>query len=293
MKERTELAIEITKALSRALEICNSTADIGYLHGSATNELRDLLLRNKEMVTDLLRELEQLRVQNLLLEKQKSEAEKRIDVTTLGKENRQLKAELDLLNERLAESEAKFKKYRYRYENLEQHNMSLSSAFTASSNLHETLDFSEVVKTAHEILWNLIASPVFAIFIYDERTKELSLISGEGLENKFASNCIKEPTGMMAQALDELEAQYIEGTTKGDPLACIPLVLDNERVIGLIAIYEVEQHKGGISESDKELFELIARQTATAFTSSRVYGETVKKLKATESFLNLIKPAST
>jgi hypothetical protein len=58
----------------------------------------------------------------------------------------------------------------------------------------------------------------------------------------------------------------------------------------MVTVYEIEAHKGGLSDLDKELFELLANQTATAMTSSRVYSETVKKLKSMESFLNLIKP---
>jgi hypothetical protein len=59
----------------------------------------------------------------------------------------------------------------------------------------------------------------------------------------------------------------------------------------LITIYEIEQHKGGLSALDKELFDLLASQTATALTSSKVYSETIKKVKSMESFINLIKPA--
>jgi GAF domain-containing protein len=62
-------------------------------------------------------------------------------------------------------------------------------------------------------------------------------------------------------------------------------------VIGLITVYEIEPHKGQLSELDKELFDMLATQTATALTSSQVYSETVKKMKSMESFIKLITPA--
>lgn len=99
-----------------------------------------------------------------------------------------------------------------------------------------------------------------------------------------------EPTGMIAEALQAGTSVFLEGVTTGDPLACVPLKVDVRGVVGLVVIYAIEEHKGGLTDLDKELFELLANQTATAMTSSRVYSETVKKLKSMESFLSLIKP---
>ena len=94
---------------------------------------------------------------------------------------------------------------------------------------------------------------------------------------------------MIAEALSEGTSMFVEGATSADPLACVPLKIE-ERVVGLVTVYEIEKHKECLSDLDKELFELLANQTATAMTSSRVYSETVKKLKSMESFLSLIKP---
>jgi GAF domain-containing protein len=84
-------------------------------------------------------------------------------------------------------------------------------------------------------------------------------------------------------------ALFVEGVAAANPLACVPLKIE-DRLVGLVAVYRIEEHKAGLSDLDKELFELLANQTATAMMSSRVYSETVKKLKYMESFLSLIKP---
>ena len=96
--------------------------------------MRELVRRTKVLAMKLMRNNEQLRVQNLLLERQKAEAEQRLDCSRLGKENEQLKAELELLNSRLNDIEQKSAKFRRRYEDIEQYNMALSN------------DYSETVK---------------------------------------------------------------------------------------------------------------------------------------------------
>lgn len=279
--------VEIQKLFARSEELANSSSDTNLMSA----ELREVIRRTRELAVELMRDNEQLRVQNLLLERQKLEAEQRLDHTRLGKENEQLKAEVELLNKRLSEIENKSMKYRRRYEDIEQHNMALSNIYVASTQLHATLDFSEVVRTASEILWNLIAAPVFAIFLRDEKTGDLMLVGGEGVEGRFPGDRLHEPEGMIAESLAEGVSLFIDGEVSGDPLACVPLKVEERGVVGLITIYEIEQHKGGLSDLDKELFDLLASQTATAMTSSRVYSETVKKLRSMESFINLIKPA--
>jgi hypothetical protein len=280
-------AVEMKNLFARTEELCNS---YGEADSEISIELRDLVRRTKELAVELLRDNEHLRIQNLLLEKQKLEAEQRLDASRLGKENEQLKSELDLLNQRLSQMEASSKKFRRRYEDIEQHNMALSNVYIASTQLHSTLDFTEVVRTANEILWNLVAAPVFAIFLRDDRTGDLMLVGGEGIEGRFPNGKMHEPTQMISDALNEGQSLFIDGETKGDPLACIPLRIEDRGIVGIITVYEIEHHKGSLSDLDKELFDLLASQTATAMTSSRVYTETLKKLKSMESFINLIKP---
>ena len=258
-------------------------------HASDTQAMKELFRRTKELTIELMRDNEQLRVQNLLLERQKMEADQRFDNSRLGKENEQLKAELEMLNARLADIEKKSQKFRRRYEDIEQYNMALSNVYIAANQLHSTLDFTAVVKMAEEILWNFVASPCFAIFLRDEKTSDLKLVGGQGIDGRFPSDVIHEPQGMIAEALNDGMSLFVEGVTSADPLACVPLKIE-DRVVGLVTVYEIEAHKEGLSDLDKELFELLANQTATAMTSSRVYSETVKKLKSMESFLSLIKP---
>ena len=123
-----------------------------------------------------------------------------------------------------------------------------------------------------------------------EKTGALTLIGGEGIEKRFPGDVLADPAGIVAEALAEGVSLFIDGQTSGDPLAAIPLKIEGRGVIGLITVYQIEEHKTGLSDLDKELFDLLASQTATALTSSQVYSETIKKVKSMESFINLIKP---
>ncbi len=279
-------AIEMQQLFARTEELWVGATDLD----DSQAELRDLFARARALAVEQLRDNEQLRVSNLLLERQKTEAEQRLEHNRLGKENEQLRAEIELLAARLADAERETVKYRRRYENVEQYNTALSNVYVASTQLHATLDLAEVVRTVGEVMWNLIAAPVYAIFVRDEKTGDFMLASGEGVEGMFAGGRMGQPPGLVADALECGGALFVEGAVRGDPLACVPLVMDDCGIVGLIIVYEIEARKEGFSELDRELFELLAGQTATAIISARAHGETVRKLKSVESFLSLIKP---
>jgi hypothetical protein len=278
-------AVEMQRLFASTEELINRFAE--PKEGKA---IRDLVRRTKTLSIELMRDNEQLRKQNLVLERQKTEAEQRLDHSRLGIENEELKADLEMLNARLKDTEKKSARFLRRYEDIEQYNMALSNVYIAANHLHSTLDFSAVVKMAEEILWNFVASPVFAIFLLDDKSKGLELVGGQGIDGRFPSGIVHEPTGMIAEALTGGSSVFLEGVNSGDPLACVPLKVADRGVVGLVVVYAIEEHKDGLTDLDKELFELLANQTATAMTSSRVYSETVKKLKSMESFLSLIKP---
>jgi hypothetical protein len=280
-------ALEINRLFARSEELIKNQ---GEFAGTAQADLRDVFRQKRDLTVELMRDNEQLRVQNMLIERQRLEAEQRLESSRLGIENKNLRAELEMLSKQLSEMEKKSQKFRRRYEDVEQYNTALSNVYIASNQLHATLDFTEVVKTASEILWNLVAAPVFAIFLRNEKTGVYSLIGGAGVEDRFPGEVLPEPTGMVAQALAENVSLFVDGAVSGDPLAVIPLSIESRGVIGLMTVYEIEEHKGQLSDLDKELFDLLASQTATALTSSQVYSDTVKKVKSMESFIKLIKP---
>lgn len=274
--------VELQRIFARTEELCGVITDPEQ---RPTEEIRDLLRQMKELAAELMRENERLRMQNLLLERQRAEADQRLSGSQLGKENEQLRRELSAAERRIATLASEMQKYRRRYEELAQQSSALLNVFVAANRLHSTLASDEVIRIAEEILWNMIAASVFAIFVRDEKRGGLTLVGGRGVR------------GHQLDLNDELMAALASGAVdsvqKGEPdapLALIPLKLEDGTITGLIVVYEFEEHKKGVSELDRMLFEMLASQMATAIMCARLYGETIKKLRSMESFINLIKP---
>ena len=103
-------AIEINKLFARSDELITGTSEGDAL---AQADLREVFKRTRELAVELMRDNEQLRVQNLLLERQKLETEQRFESSRIGIENEQLKAELALLNKQIGDLEKKSQKFQF------------------------------------------------------------------------------------------------------------------------------------------------------------------------------------
>lgn len=143
----------------------------------------------------------------------------------------------------------------------------LSNLYVASQRLHETLDRAEVLRAIEEILINLVGSEELAIFELDARGARLSLISSFGLPPQlFASRPLDDgPLGRAVRSGRTVVVGDDEPQPAGEPklTACVPLVV-RERVIGVIAIYQLLPQKPRLEPVDRELFELLTTAAATA-----------------------------
>jgi GAF domain-containing protein len=181
-----------------------------------------------------------------------------------------------------------------RYVDIEEQNTSLANLYVASYQLHSTLDFSEVVTIVVEIVINLIGAEKLGVFVFDEETERLECVTHEGLA-KEERRPIAVGDGLQGKvaALGESyyiteEAQQRRAEKEGEPLACIPLKIQ-DRLIGVISIYRLLRQKDGFTSIDFKLFDLLAGHAATALYSSRLYALSERKLKTVRSFLDLLK----
>jgi nitrate/nitrite-specific signal transduction histidine kinase len=181
-----------------------------------------------------------------------------------------------------------------RYVDIEEQNTSLANLYVASYQLHSTLDFAEVVTIVVEIVINLIGAEKLGVFVFDEETERLECVTHEGLA-KEERRPIAVGDGLQGKvaALGESyyiteEAQQRRAEKEGEPLACIPLKIQ-DRLIGVISIYRLLRQKDGFTSIDFKLFDLLAGHAATALYSSRLYALSERKLKTVRSFLDLLK----
>lgn len=170
------------------------------------------------------------------------------------------------LKDELVRVHADLAELRERCTTLETEVGSLSSLYVASQRLHETLDRTEVLRAIEEILINLVGSEELAIFEVDARATTLSLISSFGIERE---RYVERPLGdgPLASAVRTGKTIVVSDETRSadEPrlTACVPLKV-RDRVIGVIAVFQLLPQKARLEAVDHDLFDLLATAAATA-----------------------------
>ncbi|HEY2748684.1 MAG TPA: GAF domain-containing protein [Polyangia bacterium] len=142
----------------------------------------------------------------------------------------------------------------------------LSNLYVASQRLHETLDRGEVLRAIEEILINLVGSEELAIYEVDDGAATLSLLSSFGLpRERFASRRVDD--GPIGRAVRTGKTVVVDGAAAaGDEpklTACVPLCV-RDRVIGVIALFQLLPQKSRLEPVDHDLFDLLTTAAATA-----------------------------
>ncbi len=195
--------------------------------------------------------------------------------------------------EQLRSIEGENLQFAERYVEVEEENNNLANLYVASYQLHSTLDSSEVVKVILEIVINLIGAEIFCVYVCEEETGVMTPVAAEGDE---VSECptLRVGEGFVGQSVESGEVELgnpsAEGRAPsqgGDPVVCIPLLVEN-RPVGAIVIYRLLQQKDGFSALDNELFTLLAGHAATAIFASRLYAQSERKLNTIQGFIDLL-----
>jgi hypothetical protein len=261
-----------------------------------------VLEETKVFTQNLLKENDRLRlmVASLKAEKENSSEVRKKPEDILGSleerfeyivtENNRLQRELDLIKDEITKADTESRDYHSRYLELEQQNEMLANLYVTISRLHSTLQFQEVIEIIKEIIINLVGSESFAIFWIDEPTRELRYVAGEG-EAAMEQDSLPIGQNIIGKAAQsgEIFISMNEGNSH-DPMACIPLKSVN-RVIGVIVIYHLLAHKSTFSQTDFELFSLMADHAASAIISSMLFaqaGENLNQHISTSRLLQMI-----
>lgn len=259
---------------------------------SKSEELLEMFRKGKAFTEELMYENERLRYRIVQLEREKMDLSGTLmrEMERLRMENTQLAQKIEFFDARFQQIEAENKDFALRYVEVEEQNESLANLYVASYRLHSTLDPAEVVQCIDEILMNMIGSEEFGLFVVDEESSELLLAGCEGgVEERIERGRVSFGEGLEGIVAQTGEAFFAEGSgDQGEVCACIPLKI-KERVVGVIAIYRLLSHKGGLSPLDHRLLELLAGHAATALVSSKLYAEKDRKLKTIEGFMSLLR----
>ena len=257
-------------------------------------EFLSLFRKGADFTKELLRENERLRRQIVSIDdRQTTAAQSDLEWGKLRVELleriRSLEDEKRGVLERLRAVEEENRHFASRYVEVEEENNNLANLYISSFQLHSTLSLSEVLKIVVEIVINLVGAERFAIYIADERTRQLQPVACEGgVLERFPPARIGE--GPIGESVASGETWCDDGPRErrdARPLVCIPLRLE-DRPIGAIAIYGLLQQKQGFTALDQELFTLLAGHAATAIFAAQLYGLSERKLNTIQGFIDLL-----
>lgn len=249
-------------------------------------EFADRLMRDNEALRGKLEAVRQSGSREVL-----DPDTRRQELAELESAVRTLEAERRNLLDELAKAEGQNRGFAERCVSAEGAYHNLVSLYVATHQLHSTLDLSEVLRIVQEIVINLIGAEVFAVYLLDQKTRELTPVAAEGAPlDTFPP--FELGSGIVGRAVESGETTGYEPAPDGGPaarkLVCVPLG-SGRRAVGAIVIYRFLGHKQRITTLDRQLFDLLAAHAATAVSTARLYGRAERKLSTVQGLLGLMK----
>lgn len=172
---------------------------------------------------------------------------------------------------------------------LQEQQAALSSLYTASYELHASLDLQGVLDSLMEIIINLLGSESFGIYLADERHTALKVVLEVDLP-PLAPRTLEIGHGVVGRAVLSSE-RYIEPeqAEPGTPLVVVPLRV-HDQPVGVLAIHGLlAQKKGVLTDLDRELLRLVSAQAATALHGAMLYAKEARRAATFEGLVDLIR----
>ncbi|MBN2529382.1 MAG: GAF domain-containing protein [Deltaproteobacteria bacterium] len=184
-----------------------------------------------------------------------------------------------------------YKTYEDRYVEMEQELDQMANLYVASSQLHVTMESSQVFSVIEQMLMQFVGAGSIGIFLRGFGTEGKPVlrpvhafhcdeITGTTIE--WNAGPVGETAATAVQFIMEPEKAEDESS----PIACIPLIFGGD-VIGVIAIYSLLEQKKKFVNVDYELFRLLAGHAASAIIGSGLYARTESVAAALDCFDSL------
>ena len=193
--------------------------------------------------------------------------------------------------ERTRQLEAQYRDLMQEYSDLERQNSNYLSLYVASSHIHATLVFEEVLRNIKEIIINLIGADCLSIYLYDDPGKRFRRAAFEGEVDpadeviNFGDNLVSRVVRSGVLCLDAGDADLPSGQR---PIAILPLNIGTQP-IGVAVLFKLLVQKDDFDAFDMELFNLLSAHAATALMSSSKYRQLENKTKTLQGLLDLFK----
>ena len=153
----------------------------------------------------------------------------------------------------------------------------MASLYIAVNSLHAALDRTAVLASVQDVVTTLIGSEEMAIFEVDPDHRGLNLLASQGIEpGRYQQVALGEGLIGIAASTGEAVIRTEGGSVdrQGDDAitACMPMKL-GQRVLGVIAVFRLLPHKGGLNSVDLDLLDLLSTHAAVALLFTRLYSE--------------------
>jgi transcriptional regulator with GAF, ATPase, and Fis domain len=153
----------------------------------------------------------------------------------------------------------------------------LASLYIAANSLHAALDRTAVLASVQDVVTTLIGSEEMAIFEVDRDHRGLNLLASQGIEPAHYERVslgdgLIGTSASTGQAVIRTEGGAVQGQGDEAITACIPMKV-GQRVLGVIAVFRLLPHKGGLTSVDLDLLDLLSTHAAVALLFTRLYSE--------------------
>lgn len=184
-----------------------------------------------------------------------------------------------------------FQSYEDRYVDMEQELDQMANLYVASSQLHTTMESSQVLSVIEQMLMQFVGAASIGIFLRgynDEHQPYLRPVHSFQCEHIYGKTIEWNETriGETAATGVSVIIEPEKATTDSLPVVCIPLMFGDD-VVGVIAIYELLEQKEKFVNVDYELFRLLAEHAASAIIGSGLYARTESVAAALDCFDSL------
>ncbi|HEY4011804.1 MAG TPA: GAF domain-containing protein [Polyangiaceae bacterium] len=178
---------------------------------------------------------------------------------------------------------------KHRFAEIESELESFANLYVASFQMHASLRPRAVVKNVKELLMQLVGARSAAIYVADKDGRTLVPVLAEGIELSTLPTIAVQDGSAADGVAGHVERTFLTGlphVTEGDvasvPAACIPLQLD-ERVLGVIVVYALLEHKSRFVAVDRELFKLLGAHAGGVLVAAYLWTNQDGRLPAAEA----------
>jgi hypothetical protein len=150
---------------------------------------------------------------------------------------------------------------------VEQSYSSLITLFVATSRLHASLEYVDVVRAINETLRDLIGARSFGLYLFDTSKNEVVRIQSHGCDAADHAQC--DALAARVVASGSLQVADVDADAAA-PAAAIPLKVNGES-LGAIVLHRLLDHKVTIGTHDIEILEVLGKSAAIALYGAKLH----------------------